>query len=155
MPSKKNTKVVEIEEDANSINSEEETPSNVIKNVDFASFIKKTFEKEKKKSDESGNPDEDDDDDDDDDDDVDGEDEDGEDEDGEDGEDGEDEDGEDEDGEEEDGEDDIKNMIEDMSLYHILSNFLVDDEGNNIATSLSNIAVELHKLNKNIKSFRK
>ena len=142
MPSKKNTKVVEIEEDANSINSEEDTQQNIIKNVDFANFIKKTLVKSSKTDEEGQNEDED-------------EDEGEEEEEDEDGDEDEDDD-EDEDGDEEDeGENDIKDMIEDMSLYHILSNFLADDEGNNIATSLSNIATELHKLNKNIKSFRK
>lgn len=58
--------------------------------------------------------------------------------------------------EEEDDEDDEEEEdddIQDMSLYHILNNFLVDEENTSVATSLSNIAKELHKLNKNIKKF--
>lgn len=37
-------------------------------------------------------------------------------------------------------------------LFNVLSNFLIDEQGNNIATSLTNIAYELHKLNSHLKT---
>ena len=37
-------------------------------------------------------------------------------------------------------------------LYNIFNNFFADEYGVSIATSLSNIAFELNKLNKNLKS---
>jgi hypothetical protein len=37
-------------------------------------------------------------------------------------------------------------------LYNVFNNFFTDEYGVSIATSLSNIAFELNKLNKNLKS---
>ena len=65
----------------------------------------------------------------------------------------EDDDNEEEDDEEDDDEEDDDEEYEqhdgltDMGLYNVLGNFLVDEEGNTIGVSLSNIAKELSKLN--------
>jgi len=61
-----------------------------------------------------------------------------------------DEDEDDDDDDDEDDDEDITQMIEDMSLYHILNTFLVDDNNVSIAKSLSNIANELSKLNETL-----
>lgn len=96
------------------------------------------------------------DDEDDDDEDEDDEDDDDEDEDDEDDEDEEDEDDEDEDDDEEDedeeDEEDCDVGMSSEDLYNIFNNFFADEYGVSIATSLSNIAFELNKLNKNLKS---
>jgi hypothetical protein len=67
----------------------------------------------------------------------------------------EDDDDDDEDYEEDDDEeeDDMPDGLTDIGLYNVLGNFLVDDDGNTIGTSLSNIAKELAKLNHSLKKF--
>lgn len=57
----------------------------------------------------------------------------------------------DEDDEQEDDDEDEEDLTEN-TMFNVLSNFLVDEQGNNIATSLSNIAYELHKINSYLKS---
>jgi hypothetical protein len=61
----------------------------------------------------------------------------------------------DEDDDDEDDDDDEVEGITDVGLYNVLGSFLMDEEGNNIATSLSNIAKELAKLNHHVKKFSK
>ena len=43
--------------------------------------------------------------------------------------------------------------LTDVGLYNVLGNFLLDEDGNSIAVSLSNIAKELAKLNHTLKKF--
>lgn len=65
-----------------------------------------------------------------------------------------DEDGDDEEDEDDDDEDDEEvSGLTDVGMYNILGNFLVDDEGNSIGTSLSNLVKEVSKLNSTIKKF--
>jgi hypothetical protein len=59
---------------------------------------------------------------------------------------------EDEDEDEDDEEDEEGGGLTSEDLYTIFSNFFADEYGVSIATSLSNIAFELNKLNKNLKS---
>ena len=42
-----------------------------------------------------------------------------------------------------------------MGLYNVLGNFLVDEEGNTVGVSMSNIAKELAKLNHILKKYTK
>lgn len=64
-----------------------------------------------------------------------------------------------EDDEEEDEEDDeddddmVADTLTDVGLYNVLGNFLSDDDGNTIGSSLALIAKELGKLNHNVKKF--
>ena len=72
-------------------------------------------------------------------------------------EDDEDDDDDDEDDDEEDDEDDeedagVEEGFTSEDLYNVFNNFFADEYGVSIATSLSNIAFELNKLNKNLKS---
>lgn len=64
---------------------------------------------------------------------------------------------EDEEEEEEEDDDDDDDMVADtltdVGLYNVLGNFLSDDEGNTIGSSLAQIAKELGKLNHNVKKF--
>lgn len=67
-----------------------------------------------------------------------------------------DEDGDDEEDEDDDDEDDDDEEVSgltDVGMYNILGNFLVDEEGNSIGTSLSNLVKEVSKLNSTIKKF--
>jgi hypothetical protein len=57
------------------------------------------------------------------------------------------------DDDEEDDEEDFADGLTDIGLYNVLGNFLVDEDGNSIATSLSNIAKELAKLNHTVKKY--
>ena len=62
--------------------------------------------------------------------------------------------------EEDDDEDDDEEYeqhdgLTDMGLYNVLGNFLVDEEGNTVGVSLSNIAKELAKLNHILKKYVK
>jgi len=63
------------------------------------------------------------------------------------GEEDEDEDEEDEEDDEEDSDDDDE-FDPTIIQYELLKNFLVDDQGNNVATHLGSIAHELRRLNK-------
>ena len=68
-----------------------------------------------------------------------------------------DDDEEDEEDDEEDEEDDeedagVEEGFTSEDLYNVFNNFFADEYGVSIATSLSNIAFELNKLNKNLKS---
>jgi ABC-type Zn2+ transport system substrate-binding protein/surface adhesin len=62
---------------------------------------------------------------------------------------------EDEDEEDDDDDDDdmVADTLTDVGLYNVLGNFLSDDEGNTIGSSLAQIAKELGKLNHNVKKF--
>lgn len=62
---------------------------------------------------------------------------------------------EDDDDEDEDDEYEQHDGLTDMGLYNVLGNFLVDEEGNTIGVSLSNIAKELAKLNHILKKYVK
>jgi hypothetical protein len=64
----------------------------------------------------------------------------------------EDDDDEDDDDEDDDEGEEYHPGLTEESLWNVLSNFFTDEEGNNIATSMSNIAYELHKINKYLKS---
>jgi len=62
-----------------------------------------------------------------------------------------------EDDEEDDDEDDDdycdrNSGLSEETLVNIMNHFFIDEEGNNIATSLSNISSELHKINKYLKT---
>jgi hypothetical protein len=121
-------------------NKEEVSTEDVVKNVSFDDVKKKKSKKneiEKKIEEESTDEEEDDDDDI-----LNDEDED------------EDED-EDDDDDDDDEDDDEAEGITDVGLYNVLGSFLMDEEGNNIGTSLSNIAKELAKLNHLVKKFSK
>ena len=59
---------------------------------------------------------------------------------------------EDEDEDDEDDEDEADGLT-DIGLYNVLGNFMVDDDGNTIGVSLSNIAKELSKLNHLLKKY--
>jgi len=63
-------------------------------------------------------------------------------------EDEEDEDNEDEDDEDEDEDDDDDEFDPSIIQFELLKNFLVDEEGTNVATHLGSIAHELRRLNK-------
>lgn len=65
----------------------------------------------------------------------------------------EDDDNSDDEEEEDDDEEDFADGLTDIGLYNVLGNFLVDEDGNNIGTSLSNIAKELAKLNHLVKKY--
>lgn len=61
---------------------------------------------------------------------------------------------EDGDDDEEDDDDDVEEEpLTDVTLYNVLGNFLIDDEGVSIGTSLSSIAKELGKLNHTLKKY--
>jgi hypothetical protein len=60
-----------------------------------------------------------------------------------------------EDEEDEDDEEDAQEGLTDVGLYNVLGSFLMDEEGNSIGVSLSNIAKELGKLNHSIKKYTK
>ena len=65
-------------------------------------------------------------------------------------------DDEDEDDEDGDGDEDDYDMDEmNENLYNMLNEFLADEYGVSVATSMSNIAFELHSLNKNISKLLK
>ena len=59
-----------------------------------------------------------------------------------------DEEDEDEDDEDDEEEDDDEEFDPSIIQYELLKNFLVDEEGNNVATHLGSIATELRRLNK-------
>ena len=63
-----------------------------------------------------------------------------------------DEDDSDDEDEDDDDDDDEVTGLTDMGLYNVLGNFLVDEDGNTIGMSLSNIAKELSKINHSIKN---
>ena len=67
-----------------------------------------------------------------------------------------DEDDEDDEDDDEDDEEEHEMELEEgftsEDLYNVFNNFFADEYGVSIATSLSNIAFELNKLNKNLKS---
>lgn len=65
----------------------------------------------------------------------------------------EDEEEEEEDDDDEDDDDMVADTLTDVGLYNVLGNFLSDDEGNTIGSSLAQIAKELGKLNHNVKKF--
>ena len=114
----------------------------VVKNVNFEDSEKKS--KKKKKHDEEEHDSDEDDIEDDDDVDEDEDDDD---------EDDDDEDEDDEDEDEDGNEDDDAEGLTDVGLYNVLGNFLVDEEGNSVGVSLSNIAKELNKLNHVLKKY--
>lgn len=66
-----------------------------------------------------------------------------------------DDDDEDDDEEEEDEDNDTADALTDMGLYNVLGNFLVDEDGNTIGASMSNIAKELSKLTHILKKYTK
>ena len=68
-------------------------------------------------------------------------------------EDDDDDDDDEEDDDDDDDDDDVLGGITEMGLYNILGNFLADEDGKTIGSSLSNIASELNKLNHNIKKY--
>jgi hypothetical protein len=59
----------------------------------------------------------------------------------------------DEDDDDNEDDEDFADGLTDIGLYNVLGNFLVDEDGNSIATSLSNIAKELGKLNHTLKKY--
>jgi hypothetical protein len=61
---------------------------------------------------------------------------------------------EDDDDEEEEEEDEPEGLT-DVALYNVLGSFLMDEEGNSIGVSLSNIAKELGKLNHTLRKYTK
>jgi hypothetical protein len=61
----------------------------------------------------------------------------------------------DDDDDEEDDDDDAQEGLTDVGLYNVLGSFLMDEEGNSIGVSLSNIAKELGKLNHSLKKYTK
>ena len=60
----------------------------------------------------------------------------------------------DDDDEDEDDDDEVEG-ITDVGLYNVLGSYLMDEEGNSIGVSLSNIAKELAKLNHLVKKYSK
>ena len=118
---------------------EQDGDNEVIKNIEKVEEV-----------DEDDEDDEDDDEDDEDDEDDDEDDEDEDDEDDDDEEDDEDDEDEEDDDEEEDA--GVEEGFTSEDLYNVFNNFFADEYGVSIATSLSNIAFELNKLNKNLKS---
>lgn len=60
---------------------------------------------------------------------------------------------EDEDDDEEDDDEEDADGLTDIGLYNVLGNFMVDEDGNTIGVSLSNIAKELAKLNHTLKKY--
>ena len=60
---------------------------------------------------------------------------------------------EDESDDDEDDDDNDADGLTDVGLYNVLGNFLVDEDGNSIGVSLSNIAKELSKLNHTLKKY--
>jgi hypothetical protein len=50
--------------------------------------------------------------------------------------------------------DEDEDMV-DENLYNLLNNFFMDENGSSVATSMSNIAYELHYLNKNLSKMLK
>ena len=60
-----------------------------------------------------------------------------------------------EDDDDEDDEDEEPEGLTDVGLYNVLGSFLMDEEGNSIGVSLSNIAKELGKLNHTLKKYTK
>ena len=66
-----------------------------------------------------------------------------------------DEDSEDDDDDEEEDDDEEPEGLTDVGLYNVLGSFLMDEEGNSIGVSLSNIAKELGKLNHTLKKYTK
>ena len=113
---------------------EQDGDNEVIKNIE------KVEEVEDDDEDDEGDDEDDEDDDEDDEDDDEDEDED---------DDEDDEDDEDEEDEEDAG---VEEGFTSEDLYNVFNNFFADEYGVSIATSLSNIAFELNKLNKNLKS---
>jgi TATA-binding protein-associated factor Taf7 len=133
--SKKKSKGIVIKEEENSDSVDE---NEIVTNKDIGEEDSETKDMSDKKSeststeedaDEDDEDDEDEDDDDDDDDD-------------------------DEDDDEDDDDDDDNNLTEDK-LYNLLNTFFIDEYGVTVATSMSNIAYELHKLNSNIGKYLK
>lgn len=49
--------------------------------------------------------------------------------------------------------DDIGNMIMDQPIYHVLNQFLVTDDGVNVATCIENLTKEVSELRKLMSSF--
>lgn len=66
----------------------------------------------------------------------------------------EDSDDDDEDSDDDDDEDEDEDMV-DENLYNLFNNFFMDENGSSVATSMSNIAYELHYLNKNLSKMLK
>lgn len=60
----------------------------------------------------------------------------------------------DEDDSDEDDDDEEEDMV-DENLYNLFNNFFMDENGSSVATSMSNIAYELHYLNKNLSKMLK
>ena len=65
-----------------------------------------------------------------------------------------DEDDEDSDDDDEDEDEDDDDMVNE-NLYNLFNNFFMDENGTSVATSMSNIAYELHYLNKNLSKMLK
>lgn len=63
------------------------------------------------------------------------------------------EDNDEEDDDEEDDDEEDADGLTDIGLYNVLGNFMVDEDGNTIGVSLSNIAKELAKLNHTLKKY--
>jgi len=140
--SKKKSKSVVIKEEENSDNVDE---NEIVTNKDIGEEDSETKDMSDKKS-ESTSTEEDEDDDDDDDDEDEDEDED---------DDDEDDDEDDDDDDEDDDDDDDNNNLTEDKLYNLLNTFFIDEYGVTVATSMSNIAYELHKLNSNIGKYLK
>ena len=64
-------------------------------------------------------------------------------------------DSDDSDDDDDEDEDDDEDGCEDENLYNLLKNFFMDENGLSVATSMSNIAYELHYLNKNLSKMHK
>jgi hypothetical protein len=67
----------------------------------------------------------------------------------------EDDDEDDDEEDDDDDDDDVHEGLTDVGLYNVLGSFLMDEEGNSIGVSLSNIAKELGKLNHSLKKYSK
>tara|TARA_B000000475_G_scaffold169318_1_gene136184 strand:- start:1141 stop:1602 length:462 start_codon:yes stop_codon:yes gene_type:complete len=65
-----------------------------------------------------------------------------------------DDDDEDSDDDDDEDEDEDEDMV-DENLYNLFNNFFMDENGSSVATSMSNIAYELHYLNKNLSKMLK
>ena len=64
-----------------------------------------------------------------------------------------DDDDEEDDDDDEEEDDDEADGLTDIGLYNVLGNFMLDDDGNTVGVSLSNIAKELSKLNHTLKKY--
>lgn len=61
----------------------------------------------------------------------------------------------DDDDDDDDDDDEEDDMCYQSDISEVLSNYFSDEYGVNVATSMSNIAFELHQLNKNISKLLK